>query len=197
MVQVIRDRKSGLYDTGSVYGWISILLHWATAIIVIALWLIGQSITNVPLEEVDGRRALHVSIAATAWLLLVFRTVWRFRSGHPYIRGQSALIHRVAVIAHYAMLIVLLLMLLSGPVMVWAGGRQIVIFEAIRIPGPLGESATLGDLAWFIHSNSAMALFWLVVLHVGGALKHLMFHDDETFVRMIWPGRGLRNGGES
>ena len=197
MVQVNGIRQSRLHDTVSIYGWISILLHWMAAIIVIALWFIGQSIMNLPLDEADDRRALHVSVAAGAWLLLILRTVWRFRSGHPHVRGQSAFIHRVAVIAHYAMLIVMLLMLLSGPLMVWAGGRPIVIFDAIRIPGPFGESETLGDVAWFIHSNSAMALFWLVVLHIGGALKHLMFHNDDTFARMIWPGRDLRNDGAS
>ena len=193
MVQEFRDRQSRLYDTGSIYGWISILLHWVTAIIVIALWFIGQSIMNVSLEEVDDRRALHVSVAASAWLLLIVRTLWRFRSGHPHVRGQSDSIHRIAVVAHYAMLIIMLLMLLSGPLMVWTGGRAIAIFDTICIPGPLGESETLGELAWFIHSNAAMALFWLVILHIGGALKHLMFHADDTIARMIWPGKNTKD----
>lgn len=197
MVQGNRDRHARLYDTGSIYGWISILLHWVTAVIVIALWFLGRSIMNLPLEEADGRRGLHVSVAATAWLLLILRAAWRFRSGHPHARGQSDFIHRIAVIAHYAMLTVLLLMLLSGPLMVWAGGRPIVIFDAIRIPGPIAEAETLGDLARFIHSNAAMVLFWLVILHIGGALKHLMFHTDDTFARMIWPGKDSRNGGAS
>ena len=197
MVQEFQARKSRLYDTGSIYGWISILLHWVTAIIVIALWIIGQSIMNMPLEEVSDRRALHVSIAASAWLLLIFRALWRFRSGHPHVRGQSAVIHRIAVVAHYAMLVIMLLMLVSGPLMVWFDGRAITIFDTVAIPGPLGESQTLSELAWFIHSNAAMALFWLVLLHIGGALKHLMFHSDDTIARMIWPGRNSCSDGES
>ena len=32
-------------------------------------------------------------------------------------------------------------------------------------------------------------LFVLVIVHIGGALKHLMFHTDDTIVRMLWPGR--------
>lgn len=197
MVQEFQDRKSRLYDTGGVYGWISILLHWVTAIIVVALWIIGQSITNVSLEEVSDRRALHISIAASAWILILFRSIWRFRTGHPHVRGQSAIIHRIAVVAHYAMLIIMLLMLVSGPLMVWAGGNEVAIFNLIHVPGPPGESETVRELAWFVHSGAAMALFWLVLLHIGGALKHLMFHADDTFVRMIWPGNGSRNGGAS
>ena len=188
MVQENPARQSSLYDTDTIYGWISILLHWITAIIVIALWIIGQSIMDAPLEEIDGRRALHVSIAASAWVLLLIRTIWRFRTGHPHVRGQSNRIHRIAVIAHYAMLIVVLLMLVTGPLMVWANGVAIDIFGLVRIPGLVGESESLAELAWFVHSNSAKALFWLVIIHIGGALKHLMFHTDDTFARMIWPG---------
>jgi cytochrome b561 len=181
--------NSRLYDTASVYGWISILLHWTTAAIIIVLWFIGKSIMGLDSGDVDDRRALHVSIAASAWLLLVFRALWRFRSGHPHVRGQSAFIHRVARSAHYAMLAVVLLMLLSGPLLVWSRGQAITLFGGLSIPGPFAESESLSQAAWFLHSNAAMLLFWLVLLHIGGALKHLMFHTDDTVARMIWPGK--------
>jgi cytochrome b561 len=189
--------NSRLYDTDCVYGWISILLHWTTAGIIIALWFIGKSIMDLDTGDLDDRRALHVSIAASAWLLLVFRAIWRFRSGHPHVRGQSAFIHRVAMFAHYAMLGVVLLMLLSGPLMVWSRGNPINLFGILSIPTPLTASESLSQAAWFLHSNAAMLLFWLVLLHIAGALKHLMFHSDDTVVRMIWPGRNKSRGGES
>lgn len=181
--------KSNLYDRNSVYGWISILLHWLTAIIIIALWFVGQSISWAAPEEIISRRALHVSIAASAWALLLFRVIWRFRSGHPRVRGQTSGIHRIAKTTHYVMLIVVLLMMVSGPTMLWAGGNPVNVFGWFSVPGPIGKSPTTGDLAYFIHSNAALLLFWLVVLHIGGALKHLMFHSDDTIARMIWPGR--------
>ena len=185
----LQGAQSNLYDRKSVYGWISILLHWLTAIVIIVLWLLGQSISLITPEDVDSRRALHVSIAASAWLVLVLRIAWRFRSGHPHVNGQSLNIHRIAKTAHYVMLIALLLMLVSGPLMVWASGNTIGIFGWLAIPGPVGESESLGELAHFVHSNSALLLFWLVMLHIGGAVKHLMFHADDTIARMIWPGR--------
>lgn len=188
---------SRLHDTASVYGWISILLHWTTAAIIIALWFIGKSIMGLDAGDVDDRRALHVAIAASAWLVLVFRAVWRFRSGHPHVRGQSAFIHRVAKFTHYAMLTVVLMMLLSGPLLVWSRGNPINLFGILSIPSPLTESESLSRAAWFLHSNAAMLLFWLVLLHIAGALKHLMFHSDDTVVRMIWPGKSRARGGES
>ena len=187
-------RHPALRDSRSVYGWTSILLHWVTAILVIALWFIGRSIAESGPEQIDSRRALHISIAASAWALLLLRVIWRFRSGHPRIRGQSDLIHYVARTTHYTMLLVMIVMLLSGPFLVWSGGNSVIIFGALSIPSPLGHVESVSRLAWFIHSNAAALLFWLVLLHIGGALKHLMFHADDTFVRMIWPGKAGKDG---
>lgn len=183
-----QEAQSKLYDSDTVYGWISILLHWVSAVVVIVLWFIGESILNVPTDETDVRRQLHISIAASAWLVILFRVIWRLRSGHPHLKGQTLLIHRVAKITHYAMLIALALMLVSGPMMVWSGGGPIAIFDRFSIHGPIGESESIRVFARFVHSNMAFLLFWLVLLHIGGALKHLMFHSDDTIARIIWPG---------
>lgn len=189
-------RQRVLCDSASAYGWISIAIHWLTAALIIVLWFVGKGIGNTPVGEVELQRALHVSIAGSAWLLLAARVIWRVRSGHPHVRGQSLFIHRVAKSAHYAMLALLLFMLLSGPILAWSRGDPIVVFGLVSIPGPFRASESVSNLAWFVHSNAAMLLFWLVILHIGGALKHLMFHKDDTFVRMIWPDRTAAGGEE-
>ena len=181
--------SAGLYDGRSSYGWISIALHWATGVLVVALWIIGKGIETAPLDAVDGRRALHISIAASAWLLIAFRIVWRLRRGHPHARGQSMLVHRIAASAHYLMLAGLGLMLLSGPLLVWSGGQPVELFAGIRIPSPTGHMDGVRELARWVHENMALLLLLLVAAHVAGALKHLMFHADETFARMIFPPR--------
>ncbi|MGI9260887.1 MAG: cytochrome b [Woeseiaceae bacterium] len=184
-----QDASARLYDSAEIYGWISILLHWTTTVIVIALWFIGKSILNGSSEDAEDVRQLHVSIAASAWLLILFRIVWRLRSGHPHINGQSMLIHRIAKFTHYGMLVFLTVMLVSGPLLVWSSCSAIGIFDVLLIPGPVAESEALRSFAWLLHSNASLLLFVLILLHIGGALKHLMFHTDDTIIRMIWPGR--------
>jgi cytochrome b561 len=188
-----REARSNLYDRESVYGWISIFLHWVTAIVIIALWLIGRNIANTQSDGVDAMRQLHVSIAASAWLVILIRVVWRFRSSHPHVNGQTLFIHRIAKVTHYTMLLAVVLMLISGPTMVWSSGNSINIFGWFSMPGPIGESESIRDFAWFVHSNSAWLLLWLVLLHIAGTLKHLMFHADDTIVRMLWPGKKTRD----
>jgi len=95
--------------------------------------------------------------------------VWRLRMHHPHAKGQSLFIHRFARTVHYIMLVVLSLMMISGPIMTWV------------------DNNTVTNAAYVVHSNSANVLFGLVLLHIGGTLKHIIFHEDDTIVRMLWP----------
>ena len=163
-------KNSTLRDQHDSFGWVSIIVHWLTTITIIALWFIGRSIAaqDSP-EAMDARRSLHVTIALTVWLLLLFRIIWRLRMHHPRAKGQSLFIHRVARTVHYVMLAGIALMMVSGPVMV------------------LFNNDTVTGVALLVHSNAALAMLALVLIHLGGTLKHIIFHEDDTIVRMLWP----------
>ncbi|MDP6993860.1 MAG: cytochrome b/b6 domain-containing protein [Woeseiaceae bacterium] len=187
------NESSTLIDHAENYGWISILLHWLTAAALIAIWIIGKSILGGNSTEVDARRALHVSVAGSMWLVVLFRVAWRFRSGHPRVRGLATRTHYLAMSVHYVVLVLLVAMLISGPVMVWADGHAVVLFDTLTIPAPFAESESTRSLAWTLHSQAALALAILVILHIAAALKHLMFHSDDTIIRMLWPGKNTEN----
>ncbi len=165
--------SSNLYDSPNSFGWISIALHWATALAVVALWFLGKSIMWVPAEELDARRSLHIVTGLSLWLLLAGRILWRLRVKHPRAIGQSDRTHAVARAAHFLMLAALVIMLVSGPLMAWL----------------LPERTALANAALAVHATTATVLIVMVVLHIGGALKHLMFHDDETIARIFVPRR--------
>ncbi len=163
-------KNSTFLDQPDSFGWVSIIVHWLTTIIIIALWFIGRSIAEQDsLEAIDARRSLHVAIGLTVWLLLLFRIVWRLRMHHPRANGQSLFIHRVARTIHYTMLAGITLMIISGPVMV------------------LFNNDTVNAFALLLHRNVALAMLTLVLIHLGGTLKHIIFHEDDTIVRMLWP----------
>lgn len=165
-----------LYDRRDSFGWISIGLHWLTAAIVITMWILGKNIADGAIDEIAARRALHVTLGLSTWVLLAARIAWRLAMPHPRAQGQSLRIHRFARVFHYVLLAALGVMLLSGPLLAWL----------------LPEQEPSVDIVRTIHAGTANILFLLVVIHVGGALKHLMFHHDDTIVRMLWP---LRNRG--
>ena len=162
--------ENAIYDRPDSFGWVSILVHWVTTIVIITLWFIGRSITEQDsLEAIDARRSLHVTIALSAWLALLFRIVWRLRQGHPRATGQTMFIHRVARTVHYVMLVVIAAMMTSGPAVAFV------------------DNQVISGFALKIHATSASILFALVLIHLGGTLKHIIFHEDDTIVRIFWP----------
>ena len=185
--------SSTLIDNATTYGWISILLHWLTAVALIAIWIIGKNTLNGDSTEVCARRALHVSAAGSMWLVILFRVAWRFRSGHPHIRGLATKTHYLAKSVHYVMLVLLIAMLISGPLIVWADGHALVLFDTLTIPAPFTESEPTRSLAWTLHSQAAIALAFLVILHIAAALKHLMFNSDDTIIRILWPEKNTED----
>jgi cytochrome b561 len=160
-----------LLDTKNSFGWLSIGLHWFATLAIILLWFIGQSIALQSVEQIDARRSLHTTLGLIVWLPLVARMVWRYKSGHPRVNGQTLLTHRVAKTAHHVMLLVLSVMLISGPLIAWA----------------MPDRSSLSEFAFIFHSNAAKALAVLVVLHILAVMKHLMFHEDETVARIFVP----------
>jgi hypothetical protein len=38
-----------------------------------------------------------------------------------------------------------------------------------------------------LHVYGAMTIAGLLVLHIGGALKHVIFNRDQVLKRMVWP----------
>lgn len=54
------------------------------------------------------------------------------------------------------------------------------------LPSPFGRVPQLHELAEGMH-GAATKVFWpLIVMHVGGALKHLLIDRDATPRRMLW-----------
>lgn len=170
----MRKANPNFYDRPQSFGWISIAVHWVTAIVVIVLWFVGDSILAQEPDLMDQRRSLHITIALSFYLLLIFRIYWRLRVGHPHAVGQSVFIHRVARFVHYVLLVAVATMLLTGPAMLLAGYI---------------DSPALRDTAFAIHKLTGTIVISLTLLHIAGSLKHLMFHHDETIVRMIKPRR--------
>ena len=165
------SKPRSLLDRNNSFGWLSIGLHWFATVAIILMWFIGQSIALQSIEQIDARRSLHVTLGLIVWLPLVARIVWRFKAGHPRVNGQTLMTHRLAKAAHYVMLLLLLVMLISGPLMAWV----------------MPERSALSEIAFSFHSFAAKALAVLVVLHILAALKHLMFHGDETVARIFVP----------
>lgn len=174
-------------DSKSSYGWISILLHWLSGLAVIALWLTGDLVQGASYEESVRLRILHVSIALAVYPLIIIRIVWRLLKGHPRISGRSRFAHISAKIVHHLMFLALLVMVVSGPLVILGAGQAFYLFGVKFVLNPSESMQGLSVVARYIHGVFAYLLGGLLLVHVSAAFKHMMFDEDDAFIRILFP----------
>jgi cytochrome b561 len=177
-------------DTPTGYGWISIGLHWLTAVLIIYLLYLGSSIGDLEGEARMLAVKRHTSVAMASYLILVGRIVWRLYRGHPGPTAeQRGWAHSLGKYTHYAVLVALTVQILTGPLMQWSYGRDIEVFDWLVIPSPIESSFGLASVLHTTHAASALFIFFAILLHIGGVYKHTAFNQDGTLAKMIVPGR--------
>ena len=178
-------------DTANGYGSGSILLHWVTAAIIVAMLYIGSTIEGVAGDERQSVLVLHTSIAITSYAVLWLRIIWRFIYGHPGpLAKQGRFFFFLGKWVHAGMLVALAVMLISGPFLVWTMGEPIRVFDWFSIPSPLEASFEVNAVLHAAHRWAAIVLFVTILLHIGGVYKHTAFNQDGTLTKMIIPAKG-------
>jgi cytochrome b561 len=179
-----------LRDTQNGYGWMSIVLHWTTAVIILVMWFIGDSIAVAEGMNQDKLIRLHTSIAILAYALLWLRVLWRIFKGHPGpLHKQRGVFYWIGVGVHFIMVAAIAALLVSGPLMAWSGGIPIRVFTWFSIPAPFAMNATFFSAAHTVHAGSAMIVIVGVALHIGGVIKHAAYNRDGTLAKMLLPSR--------
>jgi cytochrome b561 len=177
-------------DTRAGYGWISIALHWLTAIVILTLWFIGSSITDDLSSGSTSQLRLHTSIAIAAYVLLWARVIWRFKFKHPdAMPEQRGVFYEIGKYTHYVILAAVAAMLVSGPLLAWSRGEAIYVFDWFTIPGPYGMNMDLYAILHPIHLWGSRIIIIGTVLHLGGVYKHAAFNQDGTFGKMLVAAR--------
>lgn len=170
----------------------SILLHWLAAAVIVALFILAKNAGAAP--DPASRRALmsvHISIGAIAAALIALRLGWRFvvRDGAADPRpGAGGWTDMLATAVKHLLYLVMLVLIITGPLTVWAAGRPIDIFGLVALPSPFGRLES-HDILGLVHGIATKALLPLVALHILGAFKHLVLDRDGVFQRMLVPRR--------
>lgn len=162
------------------------LLHWTTMVLVLTLFALGWYMVELPQGPGrSGAFALHKSLGLTVLLLTVCRIGWRLAYHPPPLpasvgRWRIALAHAV----HLAFYVLLLVQPLSGYISSSFSGYRTRYF-GIPLPHWGHENPPLNEFFTEIHVISSVGLLSLIVVHVLGALGHLVTPGDRLFKRMV------------
>ena len=175
--------KSGRYHP------LLVSLHWLLAIMIVFSLGVGMfSLKEIANSSPDKIFALRVHMIAGI-LILVFtlaRFAVRFIADRPDpATTGNALLDKIAVITHYGLYLLVILMAASGIAMSWQAGLPAIVFGGSGTPLP--ESFAIYG-SRLVHGVIAKLLLALASLHVLAALYHQFVRRDKLLSRM-WFGR--------
>ncbi len=167
---------------------VSRLNHWIVGAAILALLGLGMVFHEMPRgPERASLQAIHVSIGTLAILPILFRIFWRVREGFPEPLPGPRWQHVASKVVHWAMLLCLLGLVISGPLAAWSSRiGELGVFGWFAIPSPFGASAALHEAAENAHAVMARPiLLILLIVHVLAVVKHLVINKDRTLMRMV------------
>ena len=170
------------------WGWISIAIHWLSALTVFVLFGLGLWMVELSYYDSWYRTApwIHKSIGFSLLLLTVFRLLWRLGNARPQPpAGHTALEKKAAALAHILLYVLLFGIMFSGYLISTADGRALQVFDLFSVPATVHGFEQQEDLAGDVHELLAWSLIALVVVHAAAAIKHHVRDKDVTLKRMI------------
>ncbi|HET9749833.1 MAG TPA: cytochrome b [Casimicrobiaceae bacterium] len=168
------------------YGRPAIVLHWVTAALIIANWLLGLSM--VPMH-ISPRKLqwylVHKSIGLTVLLLSSLRLGWRAVRPPPPPVAMPRWQRRAASASHALLYVLLFAIPLSGWLYSSATGVQVVYLGVLPLPNLVPKDRALGDALRLVHVSLNALLFVVFCLHVAAAIKHHVVDRDAALVRIL------------
>ena len=169
-------------------------LHWLTAALILAQFVIGTIAEEMKLTPAKLDLFIwHKSIGVTILLLAVVRLAWRLASPPPELPDATPEWERkLAGLAHWVLYGLIFAVPLSGW---WVSDASRVPFQAfflVPMPDFIAADRALQEAAAEVHEVMTMALLFVVIVHVGAALRHHFLLRDDVLRRML-TGRRNRN----
>jgi cytochrome b561 len=170
------------------YDGLSILLHWLTAMLVLSLWTLGQTIDFFAkgAPRIDAR-SVHIALGATLAVVLITRVSWRASAGRRLPLANSGWIGVAARVVHYGLYLLVATTVVLGVLNAWQRGD--ILFNVYTIPklvpGDLALKRTIEDL----HGDFADLVLIVAGLHAAAALAHHYLLRDSVLRRMLPPPR--------
>jgi cytochrome b561 len=168
------------------------ILHWLTAIVVLAAFIYGPggSEARVYAAARDFGRQLHETLGLCVFALVMLRIVWRALGSHPappLAPAWMTLAARAVQVALYVLLFAVPLTAIAGA---WLEGHALTLLGGLTIPPALGESHALGETIAEIHTWLGDAIVWLAGVHAAAGLFHHYVLKDHV-LRSMLPQRGV------
>ncbi len=176
------------YVSGEQYSGVAILLHWLTAVLVVANLLLAVSMVPLPISPRKLQwYAWHKWIGITIFLMTWLRLAWRHLRPPPLPVPMPPWQRRAAAASHSLLYVLLLVIPVSGWLYSSTTGVQVVYLGLVPLPDLLPKDRALAASLKAVHVTLNVAMVTLVLIHVAAAVRHHFVDRDRVLARMV-PG---------
>lgn len=186
-------------NTRTRYSTISMALHWAMLLLIVAVYCLMEFRGIFP-KGSDGREAMkhwHYVLGLTIFALVWLRIVARVVTGVPPITPAPSRIQHLAATAMHGLLYLLMIGMPLGGWTILSAENQAVPFYGWTLPPLVAPDESLAHLVEEIHETFGTIGYGLLAVHAAAALYHHFFLRDDTLRRMLPHGHGDQRASNS
>lgn len=162
----------------------SIWLHWITAVLVVLLWCVGQTIDWFPRGTPRvTMRSLHIVFGVVLGCVLFYRIWWRSTAGRRLPPAETGALQILSTLVQLLLYAAMLAAVIAGMANAWVRGDA--IFNLFTIPKLDPGNKELRETVEEIHELLAHSVLILAALHTAAALIHHFAWKDDVLRRML------------
>ena len=168
------------------YGIIAISLHWAMAILLIALLVLGLYMVGLAISLQKLKLyGWHKEYGILALILVIARLAWRFANITPLLSELPLLEIIAARAVHWVFYVLMFAMPITGWFITSAAGLPVSFFGWFVLPDLISPNENLMQLFQLLHKWLGYGLIATILLHTAAALKHHFINKDDILRRMF------------
>ena len=183
-----RTRSMMWKNSASCYGIIARTLHWLMAVLLVGLFALGWYMTELTYYDPWYKDSfdLHKSFGLLAFILAFARLAWVLHDRPPaLLKSMKDWEVLAAKSTHHMLYVLMVLIPISGYLISTADGHAIEVFGLFELPAIFPVVDNMEELAGQVHYYLAFGTAFLVLGHIGAALKHHFINRDRTLGRMF------------
>ena len=156
------------------YSGISIINHWVTAFLVVAMLVLGFSASAASDDTIEEYiMSIHIALGFFVFIFVIWRVLFRLYEGFPQNIGKTMLECKMAYFVHRTILIILLIQVATGPLYLFTENECIHVFGWFSICLPLASLSLIHEPMEWMHVVTGLYILpVLLILHFFGAIRH-------------------------
>jgi len=171
----------------SRYGSVAQSLHWVTAILVLAAFVLapGGQEQSVYSAGRDFERQLHETLGMLVFGLTFLRLFWKLVDSPPVSEPMPDWMEKTSKLVHGALYFLLFAVPATAIAGAWLEGHPVTLLVNLQIAPPIGVSHSVGATIANVHTLLGDAIIWIAAAHAFAAIYHHLLLKDGVLLSML------------